>query len=322
MSRERVLILRLSALGDVAMTLPVIYSVARHYPDVEFTLLTRPFFRRLFVDAPSNLSFEEFKDTSFRGLLQTVKQLRRARFTAVADLHDMLRTRLIRSSVGADRVETVNKARRLRRELTAGKSREFQPSYIERYREVFARLGFNAELTFRSLFSDSQTPRAGIGIAPFARYATKTYPPEQMEEVARILTERGHDVYLFGARGPEAEQLRAWASRNPRLKVLAGTLSIEEELRAISRLQVMISMDSANMHLASLVATPVVSVWGSTIPQCGFLGYGQLPENALWLNLPCQPCSIAGLPECPLKTTACLKNLTPQAVADKIITNY
>lgn len=321
MSRERVLILRLSALGDVAMTLPVIYSVARQHPEAEFTLLTRPFFRRLFIDAPSNLSFVEFADTSFGGLLKTIKKLRQMGFTAIADLHDMLRTRLIRSSVGARKVETVNKDRRRRRQLTVGKSREFQTGYIERYRRVFARLGLDAELTFRSLFNDSATPRAGIGIAPFARYATKTYPPELMEQVARMLTDRGEQVYLFGARGAEAEQLQQWQSRNPRLEVLAGTLSIEEELRAISRLRVMVTMDSANMHLASLVATPVVSVWGSTIPQCGFMGYRQSVDNAVWLDLPCQPCSIAGLPECPLKTTACLKNLPPQTLLSKIITN-
>lgn len=319
MSRERVLILRLSALGDVAMTLPVIYSVARQYPDEEFTLLTRPFFRRLFIDPPSNLNFEEFKDTSFGGLLKLIKKLRKERFTAVADLHDMLRTRLIRAAVGAKRVQTVDKARSKRRELTIGKSREFQPSYIERYREVFARLGFPAELTFRSLFDDSGSPRSGIGIAPFARYATKTYPPERMEQVARLLTDRGQAVYLFGARGAEAELLGEWARRNPRLKVLAGTLSIEDELKAMARLKAMISMDSANMHLASLVATPVVSVWGSTIPQCGFMGYRQSIENAVWLNLPCQPCSIAGLPECPKGTLACLKNLSPTEIVEKVM---
>lgn len=319
MSRERVLILRLSALGDVAMTLPVIYSVAWRYPEVEFTLLTRPFFRRLFIDAPSNLGFEEFQDTSFRGLLSTVRRLRSMGFTAVADLHDMLRTRLIRNSVGAQKIAVVDKARALRRRLTVGKSREFQPSYIERYRTVFARLGLDAELTFRSLFADVASQRSGIGIAPFARYATKTYPPEQMEEVARLLTERGEAVYLFGARGAEAEQLNAWARRNPRLKVLAGTLSIEEELNAISRLRAMISMDSANMHLASMVATPVVSVWGSTIPQCGFMGYRQSTENALWLDLPCQPCSIAGLPSCPKGTLECLKKLSPSVIVEKVL---
>lgn len=319
---DKVLILRLSALGDVAMTLPVIYSVARQYPDAEFTLLTRPFFRRLFIDAPSNLKFEEFADTSFGGLLRTIGRLRKQGFTAVADLHDMLRTRLIRRSVVAARIAVVDKARSRRRELTRDKSREFQPSYIERYRDVFASLGFQAELTFRSLFAENGEARAGVGIAPFARYQTKTYPPEQMEQVARELTDRGLPVFLFGARGGEADELQQWAVRNPKLTVLAGTLTLEEELRRISRLRLMVSMDSANMHLASLVATPVISVWGSTIPQCGFMGYRQSVADALVLDLPCQPCSIAGLPECPLKTTACLKNMSPLTVAEKIIANY
>ena len=319
---QKVLILRLSALGDVAMTLPVIYSVARQYPDTEFTLLTRPFFRRLFIDAPANLKFEEFADTSFGGLMRTIGRLRRRGFGAVADLHDMLRTRLIRRAVGAGQVAVVDKARSRRRELTQRKSREFQPSYIERYRAVFASLGFPAELTFRSLFAENGAARSGVGIAPFARYQTKTYPPEQMEQVVRLLTDGGLDVYLFGARGAEAEQLQAWAARNPKLTVLAGTLTLEEELRRMSRLRLMVSMDSANMHLASLVATPVVSIWGSTIPQCGFMGYRQSVADALVLDLPCQPCSIAGLPECPLRTDACLKGLLPEAVAAKILANY
>lgn len=318
---KKVLILRLSALGDVAMTLPVIYSVARQFPDVEFTLLTRPFFRRLFINAPSNLRIEDFADTSFGGLLKTIGRLRAEKFTAVADLHDMLRTRLIRRSVGADRVAVVDKARSRRKELTRDKSRSYQPSYIERYRRVFAALGLPAELTFTSLFPES-AKRVGVGIAPFARYQTKTYPPELMEQVARRLTDSNIPVFLFGARGAEAEQLTKWAERNPALTVLAGTLTLEEELERISRLRLMVSMDSANMHLASLVATPVVSIWGSTIPQCGFMGYRQNPANALWLDLPCQPCSVAGLPECPLGTCACLKDLTPQTVAAKIIANY
>ncbi|MDE7334777.1 MAG: glycosyltransferase family 9 protein [Muribaculaceae bacterium] len=320
---KKVLILRLSALGDVAMTLPVIYSVARQFPDVEFTLLTRPFFRRLFINPPANLRFEDFADPAFSGLLKTIARLRAEKFSDVADLHDMLRTRLIRRSVGAGRVAVVDKARSRRKELTRHKSRSYQPSYIERYRRVFAALGLPAELTFTSIFGhDADRVRSGVGIAPFARYQTKTYPPELMEKVVRLLTDRNIPVYLFGARGAEAEELARWAERNPALNVLAGTLTLEEELERMSRLRLMVSMDSANMHLASLVATPVVSIWGSTIPQCGFMGYRQNPANAIWLDLPCQPCSVAGLPECPLGTCACLRDLSPQTVASKIITNY
>lgn len=321
---NHVLILRLSALGDVAMTVPVIYSAANQYPNVRFTVVTRPFFRRIFINAPSNIDFISFdpktEHKGFRGLMKLIKQLKKLRITAVADLHDLLRTRLIALAfrLGGTPIATVDKNRSERNKLTKEKSRAFQRNYIDRYADVFARLGLPITVNFKTLLT-ADVPRSGVGIAPFARYETKTYPPEQMEEVARQLTAAGHRVTLFGASGEEQKQLEEWTERNPSLRCLAGQLPIEEEIKEMSRLKVMVTMDSANMHLASLVATQVVSVWGSTIPQCGFLGYGQSADSAVWLDLKCQPCSVAGLPECPLGHSACLKTLSPVQITGKIL---
>lgn len=318
-----VLVLRLSALGDVAMTVPVIYSAARQHPEVRFTVVTRPFFRRLFIDAHANVDFIDFDPRGphkgVRGLLTLIRELKARKFTAVADLHDILRTRMIRTALHMQGipVATVNKDRRARKQLTRLKERTFQENYVDRYADVFRRLGLPVEVNF-SGFYQSDEPRRGVGIAPFARYQTKTYPPELMEQVARSLTDAGISVTLFGARGQEQEELAKWVERNPALTSLAGKLTIEEELRAMSRLQVMVTMDSANMHLASLVATPVVSVWGSTIPQCGFLGYGQSADRAVWLDLPCQPCSVAGLPKCPPGHCDCLRRLAPSAITARV----
>ncbi len=315
---DNILVLRFSALGDVAMTVPVLYSVARQYPGLRLTVVTRPFFRRLFVDCPSNIGFVDFNPTEYRGvrgLMRFVGKLRSGGFTAVADLHDVVRTRVMRYAMRLHGVPvvSVDKDRQGRKKLTRDKSREFQRNYVDRYADVFARLGYPVEVSFDGLFG-VVAPRSGVGIAPFARYLTKTYPPGLMEQVARMLTDSGVGVTLFGARGEEQLILEQWVSRNPVLTSLAGKLSIEDELRAMSRLEVMLTMDSANMHLASLAGTPVVSVWGSTIPQCGFMGYGQSTERAVWLDLPCQPCSVAGLPECPLGTCACLADLPPERV--------
>lgn len=313
------LVLRLSALGDVAMTLPVIYSVARRYPSLLLTVVTRPFFRRLFIDAPSNISFIDFEARTVRELMAFIRSLKGREFTGVADLHDVIRTRAIRMALrlGNIPVVTVDKDRRARKRLTDKKERTYQKNYVDRYADVFARLGYPVTVDFKGLFPDEE-PRSGVGIAPFARYSTKTYPPKLMEEVAAGLTARGVSVSLFGARGKEAEELQRWVERNPKLTLLAGKLTLEEELRAMSRLKVMVTMDSANMHLASLVRTPVVSVWGSTIPQCGFLGYGQSADNAVWLDLECQPCSVAGLPECPIGHYACLERLAPSLILSRL----
>ena len=86
----------------------------------------------------------------------------------------------------------------------------------------------------------------------------------------------------------------------------------------MSHLQVMISMDSANMHLASLVNTPVVSIWGATHPYAGFMGWNQRYENAAQVELDCRPCSIYGNKPCLRGDYACLKNISPEQIISKV----
>ena len=86
----------------------------------------------------------------------------------------------------------------------------------------------------------------------------------------------------------------------------------------MSHLDLMISMDSANMHLASLVNTPVVSVWGATHPYAGFLGWNQSPENIVQTDLPCRPCSVYGRKQCLRGDIACMESITPQSIVDKV----
>jgi ADP-heptose:LPS heptosyltransferase len=95
---------------------------------------------------------------------------------------------------------------------------------------------------------------------------------------------------------------------------------MSEELILMSHLDVMLSMDSANMHLASLAGTRVVSLWGGTTPACGFLGYGQNSHDALSAGLSCQPCSIAGSDRCPLGHMQCVSALTPEIIVNHIVT--
>lgn len=322
MIMKRILVVRLSALGDVAMTVPVIYSVAQQYPQVRFTIVTRPFFRRLFICAPENVNFVDFDSKNYKGfggLLRFIAKLKKEHFDAVADLHDILRSRIIRTTfrLGGTKVAVVNKERRARKLLINHKLHAWQRNYVDRYADVFAQLGYPVEVNFKGFFQVEANERSGVGIAPFARYDTKAYPSALMERVARGLTERGVAVTLFGAKGPEQAELEQWVQRNPALKTLAGKLPIEEELQAMSKLQLMITMDSANMHLASLVGTRVISIWGSTIPACGFLGYGQSASDAVSLGLQCQPCSVAGLRACPLGHCNCLNTLSPGIILEK-----
>lgn len=333
--KRDILIIRLSALGDVAMTIPVIYSFARIYPSLRITVLTRPFFARLFIDRPGNVNVME-ADTKgeyrgIRGMALLLRRLSGMHFDYVADLHNVLRAWEIDLAMllSGAKVAMVDKGRAGRRRLTSGRKAGEKPAaqqdYVSRYADVFARLGYPVKISFRSVF-ESRIPEppvqvrpGSVGIAPFARYANKTYPPEKMERVVRMLSAEGIPVYLFGGRGAEQEMLGRWERTVPNCISLAGKFAIEQELAVIARLRLMVTMDSANQHLASLVGTEAVTVWGSTVPECGFLGYSQLYGDAVFAGLPCQPCTIAGSRKCRIGGMPCLNSIEPETVARKIM---
>ncbi len=140
-----------------------------------------------------------------------------------------------------------------------------------------------------------------------------------MEAAIRQLRERTDaDILLFGGGKEETAKLEALAGRIKGLQVVAGKHSLETELQLISGLTVMVSMDSANMHLASLFGVPVVSVWGATHPFAGFMGFGQKEENAVQLDLYCRPCSVFGSKPCFRGDHACMEELAPGHIVDAV----
>ena len=339
---KHLLVARFSALGDVAMTVPVIAAVARQYPDLQITMVSRKHFGPLFETLPSNVHFigvdlkKEYQ--GILGIKRLASDLDVKRFSAFADLHDVLRTKFLRlvCRLHGLRVEHLKKDRAARAALTREKDKKLvrQPSVFSKYADVFARLGYPITLTSDSFSmrnevdSDPQfsmeLPTKGdnrwVGIAPFAAHAGKVYPMEQMEKVVELLSaQTGVQTFLFGAGPKERAVLESWQERYPNTLSIAGRLkSMGEELQLMRHLDVMLSMDSANMHLASLVQTPVVSVWGATHPYAGFMGWNQNEDNALQINLPCRPCSIFGNIPCRRGDYACLTRITPQQVVDKL----
>ncbi len=322
------LVLRLSALGDVAMTIPIVYSVARSYPDCKITMVTRPFFANLFINAPENMEVLPIDTKIYKGakgMHRLMRLLAAMRPTAIADLHNVSRTWLVDSyfRLRGIRVAMVDKMRSNRRDLI--KHGTQQPSFFTRYCRVFERLGYPVKPDFTSIFGTTvpQAPieihRPAVGIAPYARYANKTYPPEMMHEVVQLLVKSGVTPYLFGAPGKEADTLRRWTDEIPGAVCVAGRLKLSEELAQIANLNLMVSMDSANQHLAALTGIPVVTLWGSTTPACGFKAYNQSDDSQITASLECQPCTVAGSESCKLGTMACLRQLPPDLVTRKIL---
>ncbi len=333
--------MRFSALGDVAMTIPVIYSLAEKYPDVEFTILTQKVPSKLFFAPPPNVRamYVETKDLhrGFWGIFKLFSHLRSYHFDAVVDPHRVIRTYWLCSLfrlIGV-RVVAIDKGRGEKRIVTSRHYKILQPlkSTFDRYFLAFKRLNLTVEPTFRSIYKEgvdssslltSLTPaKQGyhwIGIAPFAKHEGKIYPIEKMEKVvAHFAKKENYKIFLFGGGDEELAIFHLWTRRYANVVSLVATSpGFEVELALISQLDVMLSMDSANMHLASLVSTPVVSVWGATHPYVGFLGWNQSLENIIEVKMSCRPCSVFGNKPCWRGDYACLNRITPNDIIAKI----
>jgi len=136
--------------------------------------------------------------------------------------------------------------------------------------------------------------------------------------VAHFANQTDITVFLFGGGADEQVILEEWRAKYPQCILIAGKQKLADELILMSHLDVMLSMDSANMHLASLTSTPVVSIWGATHPYSGFYGYKQSPENAVQIELSCRPCSVYGSKPCYRKNTECMEKITQEMVIEKL----
>jgi ADP-heptose:LPS heptosyltransferase len=323
-----ILVFRLSALGDVAMTVPVIRLLLASYPNLRVTFASAAFTAPLF-EGLDRLHFHpvDTKGThkGVGGLAKLRKELP-ADIDAIADLHGVLRTTILRGLYlfSGTKKAVIDKGRREKAALTRDDRKELHQlkTTFQRYADVFAELGLPVNLNSPAirLPVDRRVgqERRAIGIAPFAKHAEKTYPLQAMKEVVRLLVADGTiDVLLFGGKD-EAPVLTQWASEFPNVRSVAGTMGFREELAVIAGLDLMVSMDSANMHLASLFSVPVVSVWGSTHPYAGFYGWQQDPANIVQVDLYCRPCSVFGNRPCHRGDLACLHSIQPAVVADRI----
>ncbi|WP_462318770.1 glycosyltransferase family 9 protein [Marinilabilia sp.] len=339
---KKILVFRFSALGDVAMTVPVLWSFRQKYPDHEIWFVSRPFATDLVSPIPGVHFFPvdlKVKHKGLPGLFRLFRELRQfGPWDAVVDLHSVLRTHVLTSlfKLSGTKVSKINKGRKEKKDLTRKERKIFRPllSTQERYRQVFTNAGYPfdmVEFPGKELYGESASseqklsPSLGdlegplIGVAPFAKHQWKMWPEAKMKELMQMLDQRGYQMILFGGPGQEQEKLEDWASKLKNARTFAGQLSMSQELSLIARLSVMVSMDSANMHLASLAGTLVVSIWGATHPFAGFYGYGQSVDDAVQIDLPCRPCSVFGNKPCHRGDFACMMSISPEMVFNKII---
>lgn len=299
--KEHILIIRLSAMGDVAMTVPVLRAFSIQNPDVKITVVSRPFFKPFF-DTITNVSFFgvdlKKRHKGFLGLIRLFLDLKKFRITHVADLHNVLRSKVVRNlfALSGKKVAATDKGRADKKALTRAENKIFQPtkSMFERHVETFKKLGFQIDLSHprfpkQAVLSNEILSKIGeisgmklIGIAPFAQYESKVYPLDLMQNVIDELAKKHNQkILLFGGGEKEIQQLNQLQNQHENVIVVAGKLTFQEELQLISNLDVMLSMDSGNAHIAAMLGVKVITLWGATHPYAGFKPFNQPMENCL-----------------------------------------
>lgn len=339
---KHILVIRLSAMGDVAMTVPVIRALVQQHTNVKVTVVSRPFFKPFFDDMDRVAFFSvdlENRHKGFFGIYRLFKELKKLKIDVVADFHNVLRSKILRTFFKSTGIKTAftDKGRKDKKQLTRLEKKVLKPvkSMVDRHVDALAQLGFKVDLSKisfpeKTVLSDEilaitteKSNNKWIGIAPFAQYQTKVYPTELMQKVILDLsTNENYKIFLFGGKN-ELNSLKNLQQNLENVTIVANKLTFKQELQFIPHLDVMLSMDSGNAHIAAMYGVKVVTLWGNTHPFAGFVPFNQPLENSLIPNLenyPFLPTSVYGN-----KIVAgyedVMQSIAPEEVVAKISTN-
>ncbi|TGL45136.1 glycosyltransferase family 9 protein [Leptospira perdikensis] len=338
------LVLRFSAMGDVALMTPALIAIAAKYSNIQLTVVTRGNFAPFFYNIP-NLNVLGINLKKYKGILGLWRMYRDIAklgpFGHVIDLHGSVRSRFIAflfrsqgipySKIIKGRREKLKQTRRYNKKLNQ------LPHTVERYLNVFRKAGFDAPIRkgpwlnvdgeskiyardfFKSIGIDKKEGQ-WFGFAPFAGHALKEWSFEKCKRLVEVLLDEFPDcnVFLFGGKD-EAKELEILRNGQNRSHIVqGGNLGIRGELGIMDRLDVMIGMDSSNVHIAALLKKPVIGIYGTTHPLSGFGPFAQEDSGVLQVDLPCRPCSIYGNTKCWRGDHACMELIDPLDVVRRI----
>ena len=328
-------------MGDVAMTVPVLRALVLQHPNVKITMVSRPFFQPFFNGIPNvNFFGVDLKERhkGFFGLLRLFSDLRKLDIDLVADLHNVLRSKVIRTlfTLSGKKVAATDKGRTEKKALVSLTKKVFAPvkPMVDRHVDTFKQLGFSIDLTNarfpeKAVLSEEILSITGIknqdwiGIAPFAQYESKVYPLDLMQEVIDELANKNYKIFLFGGGEKEIQLLNQLQNNHNNVVVLAGKLQFKQEIEVISNLDVMLSMDSGNSHIAAMLGVKVITLWGATHPYAGFKPFNQPDAFCLTSDrnkFPLLPTSIYGNKKVP-GYEAAMRTILPSQVFEKINSN-
>ncbi len=336
-------------MGDVVLLVPVIKSLTSAHADVEVTIVTRPKFAPFFYDMERVTVFPADVDYTYNGVFGMRdlfrKLIRKADYDVVIDMHDHIRTMFLRTlfKVFGTKVIVFNKGRKEKKAFSRRENKVVTPLLhtVHRYKAAFENAGFSFDLLPPPYFALNDAVKAAasewtvqrnlekknekwIGIAPFAMHASKIWPLENYIVVMEhILKKMPAKFFLFGGGDREIKFFESLTKKFPgACEVVAGQLKVRQEIALMKNLDLMLAVDSSNMHMAALAGLPLLSVWGGTHPDVGFRPFGKGDESIIQISrneLPCRPCSVYGRETCYVGGFPCLTRIKAEHIAENII---
>lgn len=333
--QQTILFSRFSALGDVAISVHVLSAFLEQNPETEIILLTKPPFKQLFTNINRIKIFDVDLKKTHKGI-KGIKKLCREitseyKIDFYADLHNVLRTKLISFFLPNNiKKAKIDKGRKEKRQLTRRKNKKIRQlkHSAERYADVFRKLGFKLDLTLptkKAIFAPSkniaqvlslQSPK--IGIAPFAKHLSKTYPIDKTEKIIAELSKK-HTILLFGGGKAEKEITEKLEAKYQNVNSIISKFSMTDEISLLNNCKVVLTMDSGNMHLASLTNTQIISIWGATHPFLGFSAFNKQNSKFIQKEITCRPCSVFGNKKCYKGTYECM-DIDENMIIEAILT--
>jgi lipopolysaccharide heptosyltransferase II len=326
---NKILVIRLSSLGDVVLTLPALAALKAAWPKAHLTFLVKKSFAPVLAGLPHVDEVSEFER---RGVWGWAREIRRRRFDLVVDLHDTVRSRFWSMASGADRCVRYDKRAWERRLLVWFKkqSDRLNGDVVDRYAEPLVSLGVpvgdrvpHLPVASGERLPDDLERRLGpgpfIGVAPGALHATKQWPPDRFAHAADQLSrDLNVPVVLMGSKADiGAVECVLRTLESPAISV-AGQTSVRDLMVLLSRCKAVLTNDSGALHVSAALGVPTVAVFGPTVKPFGFFPKGHWTTVVESEGLDCRPCSLHGAKTCPKGHFRCMNDVAVDRVVNVV----
>ena len=330
--RPRILLIRFSSLGDLVLLTALVEGIAATFPGHELHLVTKEQYRELFESSGHVSNINALPTgAGFNDLMSLRQKLAAMKFDIIIDAHNVIRSNILYRTLGARRKVQLEKnhVRKLSLIRTGRNLYGKTVSMKDRYLGLIAALGADipdvsthldpppeAEASVEALFEENGlTGRTIVAIAPGARWETKRWSARGFAAVTGAIPPSGRSVLIIG--DESEKEICRMASAADGYVDACGRLSLMETAAALKRASVLVTNDSAPLHIAEAVGTPVVALFGPTVQQFGY--FPLLGESiVLEKDLECRPCSRNGARSCHKENRDCLDLITYQEVLDAI----